>query len=840
MRGRDGGRRWPPAALLTAGLLLTLLAARSATDLRVATDLEELLPAGAPAAEDYRRFLTTFGGFEKVYALVLWRGDDPDAALLAAAADHLGREVAVLPGVASVRSGLTAADEEFLRRRVLPSAPLFLGRGDPEALRDRLDPQRVRRRVAEIRRSLGGPGGGARARWMAADPLGFAGAPEELAGGGALGLVDPLTGAFLSPRGDAALVIVTPAGGELDATAGRALAAGLDRAADAVRSAFPDAPLRVLAVGGPLYAAQDEAVIRGDLVRTITGSGVAVGVLLLLYFGSVGLPVALLAAVAAGVLWTAGLTAAVHGEVSVLGLSFAALLLGLGVDYGIHGASRFRSARLEGEPPGDAVRTAVRQTGPPILASVVTTAAAFLVLSLAHFRPVREMGWVMAGGVVAITGASLLVGAPSLVLLARRRPPPQGEGGLRRAPWRALGRLVRALVALGSGRPRTVSAAVLALSLLAAWGATRLDLSIDLRALRPQDHPAFAAEEALVERFSVGLDTSTVVVDGADLGAALTRARRAEGVLRDLLPAGAQVTSPAHWLPAGEIVAERRALLGGEPARRAAEALRRALAEQGLAAEPFEPALGVLDALGRGEVPAPPPPESWPDWVGELVRGPREGGGGTAVAVRVATPLGTWPEGPPKAVLAEIGEAVPGAAVASVPRLGAELRRVVLSDFSRLGSWSLVAVAAVVLLTFRGRLRPSLLALAPVTLGCLWTLGLAGWAGVRLDPFTVVVAPLLVGIGVDDGFHALVGARVHGGLRTSLVENGRAMTVTSLTTGVAFASLLASRVPSLRAGGVLVAAGAVLCLVATLVALPALDRVTGGAGWPRPQAGGGG
>ena len=175
-----------------------------------------------------------------------------------------------------------------------------------------------------------------------------------------------------------------------------------------------------------------------------------------------------------------------------------------------------------------------------------------------------------------------------------------------------------------------------------------------------------------------------------------------------------------------------------------------------------------------------------------------------------------------------VERAAPGAAVASVPRLGAELRRVVLDDFRRLGGWSLAAVLAVVLITFRGRPRPSLLALLPVGMGCLWTLGLAGLLEVPLDPFTVVVAPLLVGIGIDDGLHALAGARVHGGLAASLTENGRAMTLTTLTTCAGFGSLVASRVPSLRAGGLLVAAGTALCLLATLWLLPAVDAVTGG------------
>jgi hypothetical protein len=390
---------------------------------------------------------------------------------------------------------------------------------------------------------------------------------------------------------------------------------------------------------------------------------------------------------------------------------------------------------------------------------------------------------------------------------------------------------VTSAVGFASRRARWIVAAAVAFTLLAGWGLTRLEVSLDLRALRPADHPAFAAERLLVDRFALGLDASTVVVEAADLDAALAAARRVEAALAPYLPPGSDVASPAHWLPAGPAVERRLAAIGGAPAARSAAALRAALAEQGLAEGPFADSLAVLDAAGRGEPPPPIAGGEWPDWVREQVRLRGDGGDGgdAAVAIRVATPLGSWPEGPPAAALAAVETAArwheARTAVASVPRLGAELRRSIVADFAALGGWALAAVAAVVLLSFRGRLRPSLLALLPVVLGGVWTLGLAGAAGLPLDPFAVVVAPLLVGLGIDDGLHALQGERRFAGLHGSLLENGRAMTLTTLTTCAGFGSLAVSRVPSLARGGVLVALGALACLLATMLVLPAVDTL---------------
>jgi hypothetical protein len=185
-----------------------------------------------------------------------------------------------------------------------------------------------------------------------------------------------------------------------------------------------------------------------------------------------------------------------------------------------------------------------------------------------------------------------------------------------------------------------------------------------------------------------------------------------------------------------------------------------------------------------------------------------------------------WPEGPPPAVIAAGLEAAPGAAVASLPRLAAELRALLAGDLRRLGGWALAAVAAAVLVSFRGRPLPALLALAPVSLGLLWTLGLAAALGVPLDAFSLLVAPLLVGIGIDDGLHAVHGAVGKGGLglhglHGAAASAGRAMALTTLTTAVGFGGLVLSRLPALARGGLLVALGTVLCLAATLLVLPA-------------------
>ena len=182
-----------PGWVLAGGLAVTVAAlAVAAARLRIETDLAALLPRDAPAAADYRAFLETFGGFEKVFVVVRPGGEGVDAGTLIAAADRLAELLEASPEVASARSGLTEEDQAFFLRHVAPRAPLLADLPAAE-LRRRLEPAAIRARAAELRRLLTTPAGGAAAPLLAADPLGFAEGLLESAH--ATLPLDPLSGA---------------------------------------------------------------------------------------------------------------------------------------------------------------------------------------------------------------------------------------------------------------------------------------------------------------------------------------------------------------------------------------------------------------------------------------------------------------------------------------------------------------------------------------------------------------------------------------------------------------------------------------------------------------------
>lgn len=816
-------------ALLFVALLLTALAVVFAGRLHLTADLADLLPADSTAAEGYRQVLERFGGREKVFVTVTAEGPAVTDGALLAVVETLERSLAASPEVAAVRSGWTAEDHDLIRRHVAPRAALLLP-GEParavEILRRRTEPAALRDRARQLRASLATPGGALEAAFAREDPLGLL-ADLDLRPG--MGLpVDPLTSLFLARDPDSdqrsALLVVTPARAEMDPAGGRALQDAIDTAAGELDGT---ANLAIEALGGPLYAARDESAIRRDIERTVTTSALAVTLLLVLAFRGLRLPLVALASVAVGLLWTGGVLGLVSPGLSAVAMGFAAVLVGLGVDYGIHAVARFRQARATGLGPPDALRDTARRAGPAIVTSAFTTAGAFAALAFAHFRPLSEVGRVVPLGLLLILAAGVAVGAPLLLLTARSSAVTPGRA------WSALDRLAAGAVDLATRRPAVVLASALALTLVAGWGWTRLRLDPSLEALRPADPALAALETRLAERFGLGADTVNLVVHAPDLADAVETAARLGSDLHGELPE-ATATNPADWLAPGwrgGAVAEKRRLLAELPLETATDLFETELRAAGLAPAAFRSGLDALRALGRGEDPGPvldpDAVNAWPAPLREAVTVDDEGAW-VLVAVRLPTADDSAGDASRLATLQTLAERAEdrrsSVSVASASLLGRELRSLAVADGRSAVGLAAVVVLVVVIASFRGRWRFALAAALPVTLGALWTLGLWAAAGQPLDLLSIAVLPILLGVGIDDGLHLAHGA-VEAGYAEAARETGPALALTTLTTVAGFGSLALSRIPGLARGGVLTACGVLACLAATLWVPPALEAL---------------
>ena len=134
--------------------------------------------------------------------------------------------------------------------------------------------------------------------------------------------------------------------------------------------------------------------------------------------------------------------------------------------------------------------------------------------------------------------------------------------------------------------------------------------------------------------------------------------------------------------------------------------------------------------------------------------------------------------------------------------------------------YSVLAVAIILMLDL-GSVRFVLLAILPMACGMVQLFGLLGWIGIPLNPANLIVLPLILGIGIDDGVH-IVHDFLHSRHAYRMTEStAAAVVLTSATTMVGFGSMMIASHQGLRSLGQVLTLGVFLCLLTSLVTLPA-------------------
>jgi hypothetical protein len=143
-------------------------------------------------------------------------------------------------------------------------------------------------------------------------------------------------------------------------------------------------------------------------------------------------------------------------------------------------------------------------------------------------------------------------------------------------------------------------------------------------------------------------------------------------------------------------------------------------------------------------------------------------------------------------------------------------------------------VLLILTIDFRS-LRDAVLALVPTIIGWLWMTGLMAVFGLRFDVANVVSMPLVLGIGIAFGVHMIHRCREEEHelrppeqrLDRVVRGTGGAIVVAALTTMVGFGGLMVASHGGMVSFGGIMMLGIGLCLLATVLVLPALLLVIG-------------
>ncbi len=118
----------------------------------------------------------------------------------------------------------------------------------------------------------------------------------------------------------------------------------------------------------------------------------------------------------------------------------------------------------------------------------------------------------------------------------------------------------------------------------------------------------------------------------------------------------------------------------------------------------------------------------------------------------------------------------------------------------------------------------SVLALIPLTVGAIWTVGAMTLLGIELNMANVIAIPLILGIGIDNGVHVIHRYRIEGAgnIGTVLSTVGRAILLTSITTIAAFGTFAFGLYRGLSSMGIILGLGITICFFMSVYLLPAM------------------
>jgi len=512
------------------------------------------------------------------------------------------------------------------------------------------------------------------------------------------------------------------------------------------------------------------------------------------------------------------------------------LLIGLGVDYGIHLTSRYRDEIGDGATVDAGMRTAIGTVGIALALATITTAIGFLTNIVNPIPALRDFGILAAIGIV-VSFVLMLSFVPALrVLLDRRaeggdRMPRAGMGATRE---RLLPELVGRTSVLAEKAPIPTLIVVLVLGGFGYAGLANISTEFSFTDFLPEDSPVVATLDLIEEEFGGGFgETTQVLIEGDDLATpeafnAMVDATRNMADTVDVLsvpgPDGdvASVTSPATvvaqlFLPAPD----------GTPA--APE-----FAEQAVA-NGYDPQTGRMADDADVAAVYDAAREVAPDQLEAVLAFPN--GTPSAAVLEISSQAGeTRALALQEAIEDDLAPVIAAGATVVATSQNIISGNIVESlSASQVTSLviTLIAATLVLMLSFwiENR-RPFLgvLTMIPVALVVLWTFGLMYLSGIPFGPVTATLTGLAVGIGVPYTIHM---ARrfeedranhddINDAIRASTRNTGGALAGSAFTTAAGFGILITSSITPFQQMGQVTAYAIVLSLAGAVLVLPSL------------------
>jgi hypothetical protein len=579
----------------------------------------------------------------------------------------------------------------------------------------------------------------------------------------------------------------------------------------------------------------------------------------------VGKPLLMLAVLAVSLCWSMGVTTLTIGHLSIFSVMFISIVVGIGIDYGIYFLFRYEEEIFLGRGLREALELTAARTGPGITIGALTAAGTFYVLMLTDFRGIEELGFI-AGTAILLAWLSMMTLFPAILMIVDRRHLERAREHRPRA--QQIERIRVPVLDRLTNYPVTVLVSAGVATALSLWALPFVGFDYNLLNLQAKGTESVVWERRIVAntgRSGFNALASADTLDGL---------RQKHGAFEQL-PSVSEVDSVVRLIP--EDQAEKIRIIEsfaplvtpiriGRSSPVDLERLRQTLtdikrrfdvvvaeAEGKVPAEiqairqqtatllkrlktadreAVEPALTYLQAQLYRDFVAKfyslqrnldPHLVSIQDIPAELRR--KFVGASGRFLLQVHPKVDIWERDGARQFVSELRSVDPE--ITGAPVITYEATRLMERGYLQGTLYAFVLVGALTILMIR-QVKESMLAMLPLVLSLLWTIGLMHLLGLKFNLANVWGLPLIIGISTEFGLNVIVRymeGRAHGG---PLVARSTVMGVAlnGITTMVGFGSLMVAAHQGIFGLGLLLTIGSACGLVAALVVLPVILRLT--------------
>lgn len=592
--------------------------------------------------------------------------------------------------------------------------------------------------------------------------------------------------------------------------------------------------------GSYKLALDDSYAIQQSLEPITYIALISIALITILFFRRWFPTVIVLIGMVLGTVLTMGFTKITIGQLNMITSILGGILMGFGIDYGIHFTFRTRLELGAGKPYDVAIRDALINAGRPALISAIVTAGSFFVLLVSQFRGFSQFGFLAGCGTIII-GFTLFSWCPAILsLLGRRWPdlpkkligemkPPRShgaQGGEIRIPNPGLTLAICVTIVAGIcafAVPWTdfVLPADRAPTM---WERLKGGVHFDYntRALMPANRPSVLLQDEINKRFSISSDPvaiySKTLEEAKEIYDELVPNARSGDFRPDQTKYNTvdQVVSVFTFVPPPDVAAANAKILSAWKEDLKDIDISSLPAELKPKAELFMKVLDVKPYTVERL------PESYRSQFTELPTSKPENRGWLTF---VYPTVDLWDgkrmlqfNDQISVIHTKQGHEYHAAGAAV---LYAKLARIVLFD----GKLTLILTALWILLMHYADFRSVKLALAsviPLGVGIVLTLGMMSITNHRLNFMNIIILPILLGFGVSHGLYLL--HRFLEGVSpvVALRSVGAAVASSTLTAIAGFGSLFAASHNGLKSMGFVACLGLFNTLVVSFTVLAAV------------------